>query len=295
MLSLRRGWVHQVQVDERHDPRVTEPLPETLFHYTNAAGLLGILTTELIWATDTRFLNDPAEGLLGLDLVLDELERTHQDPPDGTSANEWEELTFGPYKALLRDELAARRNPVYVSCFCEAGDLLSQWRAYGGDHGYAIELEASRLTEAFVGDWVAPWSGLHRVRYGAEQASDLVAEAMGLVMLDTNLGHYGVHAHYMALQLSARVAAIKQGGFDVEREWRLVVAEEDRHEETEFRANKWAVVPYINVRCPLDAIVSVRVGPGEHATVRKQGVERLLTSLGLSTSMAKLSELLLRT
>jgi hypothetical protein len=32
------------------------------YHYTDAAGLIGILTSHRLWATDIRFLNDPSEG-----------------------------------------------------------------------------------------------------------------------------------------------------------------------------------------------------------------------------------------
>lgn len=35
---------------------------------------------------------------------------------------------------------------VYGTCFCEDGNLLSQWRTYGGDVGYAIGFNALHLT-----------------------------------------------------------------------------------------------------------------------------------------------------
>jgi hypothetical protein len=36
---------------------------DTLFHYTTAAGLLGILNSSTLWATDLRFLNDAQEAI----------------------------------------------------------------------------------------------------------------------------------------------------------------------------------------------------------------------------------------
>ena len=39
--------------------------PDLLFHYTNAGGLLGILSTSRIWATNYRFLNDSSEIAYG--------------------------------------------------------------------------------------------------------------------------------------------------------------------------------------------------------------------------------------
>src|SRR5947199_5333 len=42
--------------------------PAELFHYTDAAGLMGIVKTATIWGTDTRFLNDRTEFVHGRDI-----------------------------------------------------------------------------------------------------------------------------------------------------------------------------------------------------------------------------------
>jgi hypothetical protein len=49
----------------------------------------------------------------------------------------------GILRWMAVDELASPDFLVYVTCFCESTDLLSQWRAYGSDHGYAIEFSAN--------------------------------------------------------------------------------------------------------------------------------------------------------
>jgi hypothetical protein len=41
--------------------RVVEARPATLYHHTNAAGLLGIVQERALWATDVQFLNDGEE------------------------------------------------------------------------------------------------------------------------------------------------------------------------------------------------------------------------------------------
>ena len=43
--------------------------PSTLFHYTTATGLLGILGSSTLWASDVRFLNDSQEAIYAQDLV----------------------------------------------------------------------------------------------------------------------------------------------------------------------------------------------------------------------------------
>ncbi len=171
---------------------------------------------------------------------------------------------------------------VFATCFCEFGDLLSQWRGYGTDHGYAIEFRTDALESAVDGIANYPPSRmLMPVRYGIDAANQIVSTALHDVSQDTNLGHYGVHAHYMALRLSTLLGAIKHPGFSEEREWRVIAAFE-RHqlEGIQFRSSSMAIVPYIEIAFPYDSIVSVRVGPGRHVEVRQQGVQRLLRSLG---------------
>jgi hypothetical protein len=53
--------------------------PATLYHYTSAAGLLGILKTRSIWATNIRFMNDTREFALALDLITAALQRRSTD------------------------------------------------------------------------------------------------------------------------------------------------------------------------------------------------------------------------
>src|SRR5262245_9112505 len=46
----------------------------SMFHYTDSAGLLGILNSRCLFATDFRYLNDTSEGSMVRKLVLPILE-----------------------------------------------------------------------------------------------------------------------------------------------------------------------------------------------------------------------------
>ena len=56
-----RVWVSKIARPEEEAP--------ALFHYTDAAGLLGILKSRSLWATDFRSLNDASEMHYGMDLA----------------------------------------------------------------------------------------------------------------------------------------------------------------------------------------------------------------------------------
>jgi Protein of unknown function (DUF2971) len=258
---------------------------DTLFHYTTAAGLLGILKSSAFWATDLRFLNDAQEAIYARELFVDAIRMT--DNPALQAGHPLHDVAqsfgeeFAGYKEQVAEELLSSHFPVYVTCFCESGDLLSQWRAYGSDHGYAIEVTTDALKAAVqqIADY-PPGSNLMQVRYGRDAAADVVSTAMRNLSEDTNLGHPGVHAHYMALQLTAMLAAVKHPGFQEEREWRVVAAYEyEISKLVKFRSTPMAIVPYIEVPVPNEAIVSIRVGPGQHVDIREAGVRRLLNTV----------------
>src|SRR5258705_9462145 len=51
----------------------------TLYHYTTAAGLYGIVHSKSLWTTDYRFLNDPSEFRYGWNIVQRALESRKAD------------------------------------------------------------------------------------------------------------------------------------------------------------------------------------------------------------------------
>jgi hypothetical protein len=151
---------------------------EEIYHYTTAVGLESILRTQQLWATHMGYLNDADEHtgffVRRLPKLLDapsreavaELMRT----PDGRSAIDSVEVggsdrAIEDFKRELAD--AARKvtfdiNEPYLVSFCSGNahrtphdGLLSQWRGYGTDGGYAIVFESAKLEEV-LGEREAP-------------------------------------------------------------------------------------------------------------------------------------------
>src|SRR3978361_1076702 len=101
-------------------PLFNEILPP-LFHYTSGEGLLAILRTGNLRGSNFTFMNDRSEFTYGAALLRQLCEERLT-----SSTGEFE-------RAIL--ELAAQGEPpadadLYLTCFCEKGDLLSQWRGY---------------------------------------------------------------------------------------------------------------------------------------------------------------------
>jgi hypothetical protein len=268
---------------------------DTLFHYTTTTGLLGILQDSKIWASDLRFLNDTKESVYARDMVINAVE-SMENPvrrPEHPAHQYGEPAadTFTRYHESTLDELKNSEFGVYIACFCESGDLLSQWRGYGGGQGYSIEIAKDGLRDA-VKEFPAypPATGLFKVKYGLEAASTVVEAAVQQVA-NFNLNHPGVKAHYSALAVSTLLAQVKHPGFSEEREWRLAVGleiyDETRHDRqpTLYRSTPRAVVPYLKIPLKSESIVSIRVGPGDSAELRAGGIRRLLKTLGLNATV----------
>ncbi len=108
-----------------------------LYHYTSQQGLLGILDSKAVWATNTHFLNDQTEFVHGLSFARAMANHSYHD-------DYWESFGF-----LLRDHLEKLGGDnLYVSSFSEKPDLLSQWRGYcPGGSGYCIGFDQVLMAE----------------------------------------------------------------------------------------------------------------------------------------------------
>jgi hypothetical protein len=107
--------------------------PQTLWHYTSAQGLVGIIRTDRLWASDSLFLNDAAERNYGVELMMSALADVEIDSP-ARSTTAFILGLVHPESGILRRWLDAQLR-LFVTCFCSEGDLLSQWRTYAGSGG----------------------------------------------------------------------------------------------------------------------------------------------------------------
>lgn len=101
----------------------------SLYHYTDAAGLLGIVESRSLWATDYRHLNDRKEYRIGAKLLKDELGK-HR--------------LAEKHRRAFERLVAETQKTCYVLSFSEMGDQLSQWRAHcPSGNGYALGFKRS--------------------------------------------------------------------------------------------------------------------------------------------------------
>jgi hypothetical protein len=283
-------------------------LTKRIYHYTSADGLLGIIGSGHLRATDLRYLNDTSELHFGLTEMLSVYETISQVPGRGESVvdqlaklysvPEWQSI--GPVPISAVDRLPRERfDPVAkamvdslegsivigVACFCGKGDLLSQWRGYGIG-GYAIGFDAHDLRK-LGGDRYLP---LTRVLYGRPQVRQIMrsVSARANELLDAGAAnlHGSLVREKVTLPLLGYAAQIKHPTFISEEELRIGdVAPHSKSELWKFREGDLGVVPYleIDLRHADTGLLPIReiyLAPGPEVELRETAVRALLRSRG---------------
>jgi hypothetical protein len=259
------------EVTERHaDP------PPTLYHYTTAAGLAGILRTKTLWATHAIFMNDRSEVEHGRSIAASLVQHALHLGAIGADAEFLGRLAE-------RVNVPLRRTDTYVACFCRHGDLLSQWRGYanrGG--GYSIGF----ASDTFGHPGVCGEHEVHlrRVEYGADKQTELLAAIIERCRQHLEKALTGAPPSMRPEPLTTVLVSVaerailraavtfKDEGFREEQEWRVIVMRShsvvdysDEASPVKFREQAGILVPYVTLNFAdvphWRACANVRVGP----------------------------------
>ena len=256
---------------EYRDQILHEGLPTQLHHYTDANGALGILQNEELWLTNARYSNDKAEIDYAINLaasvVLDYYEKS-RDKLD--SIDSPLHLFLESLNALLVKGKLSR--DVYVSCFCENKDLLSQWRAYAGKSGFCIGFESKLLLQHAKDIYSDADVFFSRVLYDSDTWVAWIHKALieySVVLRDIDTSDaYNVQRDVIKLSVSFKedvlllAPFLKHSGFVEEQEWRLCVAYNLEQKKPEFRVGGVGLVPFLKSSTD-GSVKSVVIGPTE--------------------------------
>lgn len=270
-----------------------------LYHYTSAAGLIGIIKNRELWATESNYLNDPSEVSFA-SRALDSLLRSRIDR--GATGNE---LTRARDAIALLERAYVdpnsfdqyREDRAFITSFSRFDHSLTLWRMYGGRNGFSVGFDQKRLLE-----WVGhepPTSdreGLSceeierldaldvnyhlearivDVSYGVGEVESILDEAMGLPFEDGNaFGREG-----QLRTILKRLPSVKHDAFADEREARLVVQELGHHAvDPGIRVSAaGALVAYRRVVFPFEAVRSITMAPGANVSRTRHAIHSLLT------------------
>ena len=249
--------------------------PETLFHYTNQAGLIGIISTSTMWATMIRYMNDAAEYQLAFEICRRQIKEVSEVLDRG--------IEFS--KVLENTLWAKERMNLCVASFSGLDDRLSQWRGYaGGSAGFCLGFEPQRLAELAAESKPTSFF-LAPCIYDSTDQDEAVRDLV-MIVLDHALQKEKLETKaYINIQSDfPRLAArIKNDAFHEEAEWRLISEDGVNSDCLRFRPGPSMIIPYsvIDLGANCDALRSITVGPTAHPKLALEAVETLLMSKGI--------------
>jgi hypothetical protein len=209
--------------EEAWQPWRSSDPKRTLYHYTTAAGLHGIVSQRKFRLTHTRHLNDETEGLHGAKAVDKALDILSKQLPD----SELVKILSSAMKTAISQPQIQIEGGTFVGCFSIEGDSLPQWRGYGHhDSAFSLAFDAGEL----LGLVRASWEGrcwLLPVEYDEEAFVSKMVKALAIASEEFDEQRSiqpGQNLLYSLIsQLANYGSALKHPAFREEREWRLIV------------------------------------------------------------------------
>lgn len=269
-----------------------------VWHYTNAAGLHGILETDTLWATSSAFMNDGLENTY----AATKLTEAWQDHPVSKAGGLSRRIleTAGWLESGIPTDVW-RNLQWQLLCASTDGDSLTMWRGYAGtgEPAYAIGLDRSQPLGILAQKQpigrktveINPWEA---VSYSSDQVEKLATEAMDR-LLEASRESEAAEGFQLGTVLlreidtqTARMRRIaKHPGFVDEREVRIGFR---APANCRFRNTRFGPAPYVPLTgadtwgqvCTTASVLpikAVRTAPGtDQITV--EGLRAMLETLG---------------
>ena len=267
-----------------------DPPKERLYHYTNFDGLLGIVQSRSLWASDIRYMNDSAELKHTADLIRGEVSRRigagHLRPDLLNRFFDWvtHRITNG--------------HMLFAASFRANGNLLSQWRGYsrlgkGVSLGFNPEniLNFARRQSFQIGRCIYSSELQQKLIGQVIDAVEKLAEEHELVRDDCRAEGNGAYQAVFQLIESdlLRIAAIlKHPSFREEEEWRIVspVITDYVKAPVHFREGNSMLVPFIEFQLCAEKSMPITIehlflGPTPNITISMNSLTMFLAKNGI--------------
>lgn len=249
---------------------------EYVYHYTTAAGLLGIIQNRTFWASKSSFMNDPSELHYARELIGKEVEQRVS--PDGS---EFLDTLFAVLDAtLVYDD-------IYLLSFSLAPDALAMWNRYGKNDGYCLCFHGDRLNESFKEEFGRMYVGQYKVVYDEVEQKKLISNTLEALTIEHDKVNFRVGAvakHVEDLILSL-LFSIKHPCYREESEIRYIFAIPNQlggssgifEARTNFRTRSGIICPYIEVGVTPDSVLEkVFLSPINDSSMSSEGIDMFL-------------------
>jgi len=300
----------------------SEAQSDALFHYTTASGLIGIFSEKAIWSTAYFCANDEQELAAGkgvlTEIFREEIYRLEKAGDSriklfhqrGCDPLEYADKFEGTIIGITLASLSA-----YLTCFCKPASeedfqhgLLSQWRGYGPDGGYALQFSRKKLNDA-IGASAGNAGRSYELKDTNYGPKNLLRDGV-MAHKEAYLRAFGQHLDMLASLdlllgkgfrnpvpelLEGPIEALldyliqtKSAHFAEERECRLSLIQLSAHSASTlpvaFFNRNGLPVPFIRTTAPNGDILSciewILIGPGPRINARFRAANQLVRNSG---------------
>jgi Protein of unknown function (DUF2971) len=258
--------------------------PESLYHYTTAVGLNGIISEGRIRGTNYGYLNDSSELTYGSEVahrVLSDRLVTEQN------------RLVRAFLKRVGDRLSTAGAAIdfYVTCFCQplneeaVNDRLGQWRGYGSSLGrFCISFDVEALYDQDKARILDHHAG--PVVYDQDRQKKKIERAINEA-ISTLLGGRVSNREFreaiadiLVQKLLKEACFFKHYGFQEENEWRIVHFARDAS-SLHFQPAAGLLTPYVHMVAALGdppalPITEITAGPTRIGALAKKSIELLL-------------------
>ena len=264
--------------------RMEPGTPKYLYHYTDSAGIIGILTNKKIWLSNLYFMNDSSELELTKKLFTESIIEQN------IITNKDRQSKFLSY---INDYFYFR---ICSFSLCENGDLLNQWQGYsGGVNGYSIGFKTYELKKI---ETVS--HRLYKCIYENKEQKELINQKIAELDIDKindisedDIWHFSIDT---SVKMISYAPIIKNENFKVEEEWRFIIKEFDEADTNyKFRSSS-GILPYyeLDITKNIGKLIDhFYIGPCTDKIKTKHGLKELLRKSGYKNpdSMIRISNI----
>jgi len=270
--------------------------PEVLYHYTDQAGLLGIVEGGKLWASQIQYLNDTEELKLALEIARQAL----MESPEQTKKLQIRGVTIDD---IIKRFDVFYNHPTFICSFSESKDSLSQWRGYSkGMAGCCIGFDLKQL-DCLISDSGNNRFSLKKCIYEPSEQKKLILKVVNSITseIDEGPSHNGtfnstpyntipynsggVFVSLIHNELSKVVPLIKHHSFKEESEWRLISQGRVKNDDFHFRVGSSMLIPYLRVSVGRELIRELIVGHTPNASLAEMSVKALVSKYSLDSKV----------
>lgn len=250
-------------------------------HYTSQSGLMGIVSSETIWATNIKFLNDEQEFQHAIDLIRALIPKSKITPEHRDHA------VYSEFIKQLGEELSSLdkyvAESIYTFSFSQETDLLSQWRGYCQENnGFCLLFNIEETFEHVK----KKYENAHLMECVYEndakekQIKDLLNKYWSQFLAASSKKEKEKKIAQLAVEIMLLASYFKHPSFSEEKEKRIVVVLHFApHSSLQFRKGRFSLIPYISLPAPRLCIKSVCIGPTANKELAKRALEMFLETV----------------